>query len=505
MTLPTFLLGHATHPDAHLALALAAAQIEAQRHAQRGTGGTDGAREAAAGDAAAAAEQSPAEADANDADAPTLGWLYLSDHYAAQAESLLDDLRQRWPGVSWVGATGVGIAASGVEYFDEPALALMLCSLPREQFQVFSGARPLAGFDAHTALVHADPNTAELPELIHEMSKRTSAGYLFGGLASGRSGTLHIADAVLTGGLSGVAFRADVALLSRVTQGCQPVGPLRRVTASERNVVTTLDGEPALDCLLRDLKIEGSDLRAALPKLQQVLAGLNDAPASRADLASDVTSDVASEAAADRAFDSPTRHAVAATRAFGAATRVRHLIGLDPTRRAVAIGDHVEPGMQLAFCSRNVDAARRDLTRICAELREELEPDTLPDTLAEAAALLPNSVLNPTPSVGGLAGVLNMAAAAAAAGAANGPGTDDKTADTDDTATANTASTIAGAIYVSCAGRGGPHFGAPSAELAIIRHALGDVPLVGFFASGEIAHHHLYGYTGVLTVFARRA
>jgi hypothetical protein len=30
---------------------------------------------------------------------------------------------------------------------------------------------------------------------------------------------------------------------------------------------------------------------------------------------------------------------------------------------------------------------------------------------------------------------------------------------------------------------------------------LGDVPLIGFFAGGEIARHHLYGYTGVLTVF----
>ncbi|MDO5690937.1 MAG: hypothetical protein Q4G70_00445 [Pseudomonadota bacterium] len=35
----------------------------------------------------------------------------------------------------------------------------------------------------------------------------------------------------------------------------------------------------------------------------------------------------------------------------------------------------------------------------------------------------------------------------------------------------------------------------------IVRQALGDVPLVGFFASGEIARHHLYGYMGVLTVF----
>ena len=30
----------------------------------------------------------------------------------------------------------------------------------------------------------------------------------------------------------------------------------------------------------------------------------------------------------------------------------------------------------------------------------------------------------------------------------------------------------------------------------------GDMALVGFFASGEIAYNRLYGYTGVLTVFA---
>ena len=499
MTLPTFLLGHATHPDAHLALALAAAQIEAQRHAQ-----------ASGGSGSVAA---PAAEGAGAADAPTLGWLYLSDHYAPQAEALLDDLRQRWPGVSWVGATGVGIAASGVEYFDEPALALMLCSLPREQFQVFSGTRPLAGFEARSALVHADPNTAELPELIHEMSKRTSAGYVFGGLASGRSRTLHIADAVLTGGLSGVAFSADVALLSRVTQGCQPVGPLRRVTGHERNVITTLDGEPALDCLLRDLQIEGTDLRAALPKLQQVLVGLNDLPAdlpadAPADLPADATAPAdpaptrtGSAAAAVHAFDSPTRRSAAA-RSFGADTRVRHLVGLDPARRAVAIGEQVETGMQLAFCSRNVDAARRDLTRICAELREELEPDTLPEATAHALKLAMQVGAAPT---GGLAGLLSRATAAAAASTAASPAPASSAPGLGADAAVAAAGTIAGAIYVSCAGRGGPHFGAPSAELAIIRHALGDVPLVGFFAAGEIAHRHLYGYTGVLTVFARSA
>ena len=40
--------------------------------------------------------------------------------------------------------------------------------------------------------------------------------------------------------------------------------------------------------------------------------------------------------------------------------------------------------------------------------------------------------------------------------------------------------------------------------MKIVQHALGDVPLVGFFAAGEIARHHLFGYTGVLTVFTDR-
>ena len=32
--------------------------------------------------------------------------------------------------------------------------------------------------------------------------------------------------------------------------------------------------------------------------------------------------------------------------------------------------------------------------------------------------------------------------------------------------------------------------------------ALGDVPLAGFYANGEISHNRLYGYTGVLTLFS---
>ena len=402
-----FLHAHATHPDWRIALALAAAQVEAQRR-----------------EPGAASE-------------PSLGWVYYSDHYAAHAEGLYAELQQRWPGVDWVGASGVGVAASGVEYFDEPALTLLLAELPRDSFRVFSGAAPLGRFAASTANVHADPATADLAELIQDMSARTSSGYLFGGLAASRTSPSHIANGVLAGGLSGVAFDRDVAVVSRVTQGCQPFGPLHVVTAADGNVVTSLDGAPALDCLLRDLQVDGDDPRAALPRLRQTLVGLSDP--------NDLLSD---------GFAGVSRRG-----AFGAETRVRHLIGLDTGRRGIAIGDIAEPGMRLAFCHRNVEAARRDLMRVCAEVREETEPEAL--TVASAEALKSAGPGEP----------------------AQGP------------------SGIAAAIYISCAGRGGPHFGAPSAELAIVRHALGDVPLAGFFAAGEIARHHVYGYTGVLTVF----
>ena len=58
-----------------------------------------------------------------------------------------------------------------------------------------------------------------------------------------------------------------------------------------------------------------------------------------------------------------------------------------------------------------------------------------------------------------------------------------------------------GALYYSCVARGEHLFGSRGAELGLVRQALGEVPLVGFFCNGEISRDRLYGYTGVLTLF----
>ncbi|MBS7806532.1 FIST N-terminal domain-containing protein [Variovorax sp. PCZ-1] len=423
-----FTYAHATHPQWRMAAGLVVAQLRAQMAL-------------------------PAHADQ-----PNLGLVYLTDHYADQAQDLLNHLRQELPQISdWVGTVGVGIAATNVEYFDEPALAVMLFDLPREQYRVFSGVAPLitsASFKPHSALVHADGHTPDLAELLGELSGRTASGYLFGGLAASRHSAPQIAlhegsehAGVFAGALSGVAFSESVGIVSRVTQGCQPIrledgkaAKPHRITKSDKHVVLELDGEPALDVLLDELGISLSEPQRAVERLKQTFVGLT-----------------ASE---------PHDQSLARSQGrFGPDTRVRHLVGLDPLRRGIAVADIAPEGSELTFCERNREAARRDLMRICAEIREELEVSEFinaTDSIALSADSMPSNEQYRSKN-------------------------------------------IVGAIYVSCAGRGGPHFGGDSAELQIVRHALGDVPLVGFFAGGEIAHQNLYGYTGVLTVFTALA
>lgn len=423
--------GHATHPHWGTAASLVLAQLRAQM------------------------------ASPDYASSASLALLYITDHYAHAAQDILDFLTGELPEVTdWSGTVGVGIAVDNAEYFDEPALAVMLCDIPSDQYRVYSGVAPLGvgdgmAFEARTALVHADASTPDVADLIAELAGRTQTGYLFGGLAASRAATVQFAvggngnikgqgaaRGVFQGGLSGVAFGDGVHLVSRVTQGCQPLAGAgtRTVTEADGNLVLKLDGEPALSVLLDDLGVTLDEPQTAIAAVRSTLVGL-------------VTQ-------ADRRPD-PTL----ASRAghLGAETRVRHIIGLDPRREGVAVADLVGVGDQLAFCQRNVTAARMDLIRICAEIRDELEStEPASDRLTSLSGA-------PAP-----AGLPEAAAPRQ----------------------------MLGAVYVSCSGRGGAHFGAPGAELQIVRRALGEVPLVGFFAGGEIAHQHLYGYTGVLTVFA---
>ena len=92
-----FPYGHATHPQWRMAAGLVLAQLRAQMALH------------------------------NYASAPTLALLYITDHYAGAAQDILDHLSGELPEITdWSGTVGVGIASNNVEYFDEPAVAVML-------------------------------------------------------------------------------------------------------------------------------------------------------------------------------------------------------------------------------------------------------------------------------------------------------------------------------------------------------------------------------------------
>jgi small ligand-binding sensory domain FIST len=339
--------------------------------------------------------------------AGNLGFLYVTDMLADQLAPIVAAFKEGTGVEQWVGTVGIGVCASGREYLDEPAIAVMIGDFEPGSFRVFSGVTteeeagtvPLrCGKSApHFAIVHADPLNRHVRELVHQLAERMESGFVVGGLTSSRRQNLQVAGEVTETGVSGVSFSDAVAIATRLTQGCTPIGPKHVVTAGQRNVIVSLDGRPALDVFQEDI---GEKLGRDLNRIGGIVfAGLPIAGSDTGDYL------------------------------------VRNLVGIDPGNKMLAIGELVEAGASLIFCRRDRETARDDMSRMLESIKQGLF--TRPR----------------------------------------------------------------GGVYYSCLGRGAGLFGPDSVELKMIRDALGDFPLVGFFCNGEISHNRLYGYTGVLTLF----
>jgi small ligand-binding sensory domain FIST len=288
----------------------------------------------------------------------------------------------------------------------------------------------------------------ELGENVRELAGRMASGSVFGALSTSRARVVQLAhqpgqeaaESVLEGGLAGVAFTHRAGVQSRLAHGCRPIARERVVTEADGPLLLALDGEPALDVLLNDLHVSLSQPRQALHAVRDTLVAIDPDPQALRRYAGQLP----------------------------ATARVRSLIGVDPSRSGLALPEAVAEGATVTFCRRDPAFARADLTRVCTELRESLEPESLDPAHARQRLLAQAEAADPHARWlhAGLDG-----------------------------------DRIAGAVYMSCVSRGEGYFGAPGAELQILRHALGPVPLVGLLAGGEIAHEAVHGFSGVLTIF----
>ncbi len=337
-----------------------------------------------------------------------LGFVYVTDALAGDLRDIVDTLAGRTAVRDWVGTVGFGVCASGVEYFDVPAMVLLVGALPGDDYCVLptlehsdDGLAPQVTewVGAHTPMlgvIHGDPSNPQLEGVINEIQS-ASGCFLVGGLTASRGALDQVAGEVTSGGVSGVLFSGTTLVATGLTQGCSPIGAVHEVTQGHDNVLATLDNRPAFqvfkeeigELLARDLsKIEGY-VHAALP-----IAGSD-------------TGDYL----------------------------VRNLLGVDPEKGHVAIADRVETGDRVMFVRRDGTSAMADLKRMLADIKRR----------------------------------------------AGGP--------------------PKAALYFSCIARGPNLFGDGSVELGTIAEALGDVPLAGFFANGEVSNNRLYGYTGVIVLF----
>lgn len=427
-----FLAGHATHHDWRMACELALAQIEGQG------------REIVHGDL-------PGQ---------TLAWVYMTAPLAAHARPLLAHLIQRTGINDWTGCCAERVLAGSAEYVGEPAIALMLGRLPSGSFRLFSGRRSDSGERAASRArwlqVHADPQLADVDELLQDLARRHGAAQCYGGITSGIESSIpQMAGEVLEGGLSGVIFSEDAGVHIGFTQGCAPIGAEHRITRCDRHLIREIDDRPALDVLLDELGMpsgvrrprNGREMMACLPKERLrggLLVELGETPEEGDRTEGKRQQRDRTQGRHDRGEEEGSRHAghVEVPMALSgevASAWVRNLLGIDTVDGSIAIAGQASEGARLRFCTRDANSARSDLVRMCTRMRD----------IAEERG-----------------------------------------------------ERLRGAVYVSCLARGEHLFGRPGIETEWVQHYLGISTLVGFHANGEIHTSRLHGYSAVLIAFS---
>ena len=130
----------------------------------------------------------------------------------------------------------MGILADRREFFDEPAMALMLGDMPTDSYSMFQG--PAAGQDKWFGLVHADGVAEDLGERLSDLSRLTGA-FLVGGITASRGERPQFAGEATGGDISGVLFSEAVPVVTGLSQGCLPIGPAHTITACDRHIAIT--------------------------------------------------------------------------------------------------------------------------------------------------------------------------------------------------------------------------------------------------------------------------
>jgi small ligand-binding sensory domain FIST len=254
-------------------------------------------------------------------------------------------------GTSAGGVIGAGRGVEGV-----PAVSAFAACLPGvrctpmhlELVRTLDGAAvtgmPDRREDDAVAVLLADPYTFPVTDFVQRSHDDLNGLPLIGGVASGprggESARLFLDGHSVPAGAVGVVLGGPLAARMVVSQGCRPFGPPMIVTKAEGNVLLELAGMPAL------------------AKLEQIVGGLpaQDRPAAVRGLQIGLAMDEYAEQHERGDF------------------LIRGVVGADPERGAIAIGEVVDVGRTVRFQVRDASAADEDLKELFARFRAEAGP-----------------------------------------------------------------------------------------------------------------------------------
>ncbi len=279
-----------------------------------------------------------------------LGFIYVSDALANELDHILHLLVHATGIDHWVGSLGIALCVTDQELYDQPAVAIMLTTIDKQDFKVFSSmeqaaesvnrawvqkAAPCVG------IIHGDVTNPASPEIIAGLSVTTGLhqSNFIGGLTSSQKHQYQIADGIVEGGVSGVLIAGRAGISVDHTQGCTPLDGNYTITTCRQNVIDTLDNRPAVD-VMKDAV--GEVLARDFSRLgDYIFAGL---PIANSFLEHSAVQDYL----------------------------VRNLIGIDVTNGAIAIGDIVAEGDPFIFCRRDGNSAIKDMRAMLKRIKSKI-------------------------------------------------------------------------------------------------------------------------------------
>ncbi len=370
-----------------------------------------------------------------------VGFLYISDHIAQDASSILNLFRSVLNIESWVGCIGIGVCACGQEYINEPAISAMIGRFDEADFCIFPPVSKdigelsttlgqwLSKTDPMMVLVHGTPTMQDNPSNILQALEQATNGFVCGGFSSSQTDHSQIANRVYNNDISGIAFSKDIKVATTFSQGCVPLGKSHTITHGDGQFIRSLDGERAIDVFEEEIRNLAKNLQEkdtkknVVDKLFAASSGQEEPHEIQHILKGDVHI-----AFSDSQSDQDDYI-------------VRNIINLDPEDGSLNVSRHVSPGETIRFVYRDNETIKQELCSSLVALRERVQKDT--------GAFEPK-----------------------------------------------------GALYISCIARAFDEMGEKqNGEMQLIQDIIGDVPLAGFYASGEVSNARLYSYTGVLILF----